>query len=252
MPTPLDLLMAPISLGLLGIYLFLMIWEAIFPARKMPAVPYWHLKGIVAFILYFFISSYLPILYASWWPTFHLMDLSGMNIIAGAIIATLASELGVYVWHRSMHGQKLLWRVFHQMHHSAERIDTYGAFYFSPADMIGWTVLGTVVFSFITGLPPESISIMLLVSNFLNILQHANIKTPVWLGYIVQRPESHAVHHEKGVHAYNYCSIPLFDMLFGTFRNPSKYVPENGFYYGASARVKEMLLFREVDKPPTQ
>jgi len=249
MPTPLDLLLNPISLSILGMYLFLMLWEGIFPARKMPVIPYWHIKGILSFIIYFFISSYLPFLYAAWWPSFHLLDLSGVNVIAGGIIAILLNELGVYIWHRSMHGQKWLWRIFHQMHHSAERIDTYGAFYFSPVDMIGWTVLGTVVFSFVTGLPPASIALMLLVLNFLNIFQHANIRTPVWIGYIVQRPESHAVHHEKGVHAFNYCSIPLFDILFNTFRNPRGYVKENGFYKGASARVKEMLLFKEVDKP---
>lgn len=252
MPTPLELLIHPIALSMLGIYLLLMIWEAVFPARKMPVIPYWHIKGIASFIIYFFISSYLPFLYATWWPSFHFLDLSGVNVIIGSVIALLLSELGVYVWHRSMHKQKWLWRVFHQMHHSAERIDTYGAFYFSPTDMIGWTILGTVVFSFVTGLPPQSITLMLLVSTFLNIFQHANIKTPVWIGYIIQRPESHAVHHEKGVHAFNYCSLPLIDMLFSTFRNPAGYVKENGFYHGASTRVKEMLLFKEVDQPRKQ
>jgi sterol desaturase/sphingolipid hydroxylase (fatty acid hydroxylase superfamily) len=249
MPTAIELLLNPISLSMFGMFLFLMLWEAVLPARKLPPIPYWHIKGLASFIVYFFISSYLPFVYAAWCPTFHLLNLSSMNIWTGALVAILLSELGVYVWHRSMHRQKWLWRIFHQMHHSAERIDTYGAFYFSPADMVGWTVLGTVVFSFVTGLPPESITIMLLVSTFLNIFQHANIKTPVWLGYFVQRPESHAIHHQKGVHAYNYCSIPLIDMLFNTFRNPHRYVKENGFYYGASKRIKEMLLFKEVDKP---
>ena len=135
------------------------------------------------------------------------------------------------------------------MHHSAERLDTYGAFYFSPFDMIGFMLLGTVCFSFIMGLPPQSITLILLVTNFFSIFQHANIKTPAWIGYIVQRPESHAVHHAKGVHAYNYSDLPLFDILFGTFRNPDKYVPETGFYKGASERMGDMLLFRDVSIP---
>lgn len=134
------------------------------------------------------------------------------------------------------------------MHHSAERLDTYGAFYFSPYDMIGWTVLGTVCFSVIVGLPPQSVTVLLLVTNFFSIFQHANIKTPQWVGYIIQRPESHAVHHSKGVHAFNYSDLPLFDIIFGTFRNPRGYVKETGFYIGASSRLKDMLMFKKVDK----
>ncbi|MES2851238.1 MAG: sterol desaturase family protein [Bacteroidota bacterium] len=226
-----------------------MIYEALFPARKLPTIPYWQIKGIFSFFLYFFVSVYLPMLYAKWLPGAQLIDLSRSNVIVGAAAGLLLYEFGMYVWHRTMHSNNRLWRVFHQMHHSAERVDTYGAFYFSPVDMTGWTVLGTIYFSLILGLPPQSVTIILLTANFLSIFQHANIKTPVWLGYFVQRPESHAVHHAKGIHAYNYSDLPLFDIIFGTFRNPAGYVEETGFYKGASSRVGEMLLFKEVDKP---
>lgn len=172
-----------------------------------------------------------------------------MNVTLAAVLGILLYELGVYVWHRGMHKNNILWRVFHQMHHSAERLDTYGAFFFSPFDMIGFTLLGTFCFSFIMGLPPQAITITLLVSNFFNIFQHANIKTPTWLGYIVQRPESHAVHHAKGIHAFNYSDLPLFDIIFGTFRNPGEYVKEAGFYNGASSRIGEMLMFHDVSIP---
>lgn len=249
MPDPLAILSDPVSLYILGMYLLLILWEVFFPARKLPPIPYWQIKGILSFFFFFYLSTYLPLFYAAWLPSSQLLNLAEINVVAGGIIGVLLYELGMYVWHRFMHSSNVLWRVFHQMHHSAERLDTYGAFYFSPFDMIGWTVLGTVCFSFITGLPAQSITIVLLVTNFFSIFQHANIKTPTWLGYFIQRPESHAVHHAKGVHAYNYSDLPLFDILFGTFRNPSGYVEETGFYKGASSRVKDMLLFREVDKP---
>jgi hypothetical protein len=35
-------------------------------------------------------------------------------------------------------------------------------------------------------------------------------------------------------------------MLFGTFVNPKTFVEEYGFYDGASARVIDMHLFRDV------
>jgi sterol desaturase/sphingolipid hydroxylase (fatty acid hydroxylase superfamily) len=97
-----------------------------------------------------------------------------MNVAFASLLGVLLYELGMYVWHRSMHKNNVLWRVFHQMHHSAERLDTYGAFFFSPFDMIGFTLLGTVCFAFIMGLPSQAVTIVLLVTNFLSIFQHAN------------------------------------------------------------------------------
>jgi sterol desaturase/sphingolipid hydroxylase (fatty acid hydroxylase superfamily) len=112
--------------------------------------------------------------------------------------------------------------------------------------MIGFTLLGTACFEFIMRLPAQAVTIVLLVANFLSIFQHANIKTPGWLGYIVQRPESHAVHHSKAIHAFNYSDLPLFDLIFGSFRNPKEYVKESGFYNGASSRIVDMLSFRDI------
>jgi len=246
MPTPLEILLDPISLYILAMYAILIIWEAAFPARKLPHVKYWKIKGILFFFVFFYLSTYLPLWYAEWLPTSQLIDLSAINPVLAGTVGVLIYELGMYVWHRSMHKSNWLWKIFHQMHHSAERLDTYGAFYFSPFDMIGFTLLGTVCFSFIAGVPPQAITFILLVTNFFSIFQHANIKTPTWLGYIVQRPESHAVHHAKGVHAFNYSDLPLFDMLFGTFKNPKKYVAETGFYHGASDRIGDMLQFKDV------
>lgn len=238
MPTPIEILMDPVSLYLLGMYLLLILWEAIFPARDLPRIAYWRIKGVLSFFFFFYLSTYLPLWYAAWLPSSALIDLSGINAAAAAAIGILLYELGMYIWHWSMHKSNRLWKIFHQMHHSAERLDTYGAFYFSPMDMIGFTVLGTICFAFILGLPAQSITVVLLVTNFFSIFQHANIKTPVWLGYIVQRPESHAIHHARGIHAFNYSDLPLFDLLFGTFNNPKQYEHEAGFYSGGSERVE--------------
>ncbi len=40
---------------------------------------------------------------------------------------------------------------------------------------------------------------------------------------------------------------PVFDMLFSNFRNPRGFGVETGFYPGASARVADMLLFKDVN-----
>ena len=249
MPTPIEILLDPLSLIVIAMYIGLMLWEAVFPARSLPKVKYWKIKGLTAFLAFFYISSYLPLFIDPYLAPYQLFDLTGLGTIGGAIIGVLIYELGLYIWHRSMHSSDLLWRTFHQMHHSAERLDTYGAFFFSPMDMIGFTLLGSVCLTLIVGVSPQAITLILLLTNFLAIFQHANIKTSQWLGYIFQRPEAHAYHHGLGIHKNNYSDLPLFDILFGTFSNPKSYENETGFYHGATNRIGEMLLFKDVTNP---
>ena len=169
-------------------------------------------------------------------------------MLPSTIVAVLVFEFLIYVWHRSMHSNQFLWRVFHQMHHSAERVDTLGAFYFSPADMVGFTLVGSLSLVVIVGIPAESATYFLYITMFLGIFQHTNVRTPRWLGYLIQRPESHSLHHQKGVHRFNYSDLPLFDILFGTFKNPDEFASETGFYLGASARVGDMWIGKDVSE----
>jgi sterol desaturase/sphingolipid hydroxylase (fatty acid hydroxylase superfamily) len=252
MPTPIEILLDPISLGVLALYAVLMLWEAILPARKLPKIRGWYTRALVSFVVYFFLSSYLPLALDGLLAEYQLFDLSGLGTIAGAAVGLLVYELLLYAWHRAMHESDTLWKLFHQMHHSAERIDTFGAFYFSPMDMIGFTLLGSLSLALVVGLSPGAVTLFLFITVFLGIFQHANVRTPRWLGYLVQRPESHNIHHGRGLHRYNYSDLPVFDMLFGTFRNPADYETEAGFWDGASARVADMLLFRDVSEKPAE
>lgn len=250
MPSPLELLLDPVSLVVFALYAGLMAWELFFPARRLPSVRGWHARGLAAFAVFFFLSSYLPMLWSEQLEAYRLLDLSNLGAWQGALAGVLVYEFGVYVWHRSLHGSGLLWRGLHQMHHSAERLDTFGAFWFSPFDMLGWIVLSSLCLTLVVGLSAEAATLVLYATTFLSVFQHSNIRTPRWLGYFVQRPESHSLHHGRGVHANNYSDLPIFDILFGTFRNPRTHAPEQGFYDGASGRVLSMMLFRDVARRP--
>jgi len=250
MPTPLEILLDPLSLGVLALYAALMLWEALLPARSLPRVRGWVPRALGSFAVYFYLSSYLPLLWDGSLAQYQLFDLGHLGVWAGAAVGLLVYEGLVYLWHRAMHESNFLFRSFHQMHHSAERLDSFGAFYFSPLDMIGFTFVGSLSLSLIVGLSPQAVTVFLFATMFMGIFQHCNVKTPRWLGYLIQRPESHTVHHGKGVHYYNFSDLPLFDLLFGTFRNPRTYELETGFYNGASARVGDMLRFRDVSAAP--
>ncbi|MCI0507795.1 MAG: sterol desaturase family protein [Gammaproteobacteria bacterium] len=249
MPTPLEIILDPVSLTVFGIYAVLILWEAIVPARPLPVIRGWWLRGMAAFMMFFFLSSYLPLYWSERFAHYQLFDLTALGQWGGALAGLLVYEAGVYVYHRSMHGSDLLWHTFHQMHHSAERLDSYSAYWFSPLDMVGWTALVSICLTLVVGLTPEAATLVLYITTFMGIFQHTNVRTPRWLGYVIQRPESHSYHHERGVHARNYSDLPLFDLIFGTFYNPRGFAPATGFYDGASARVGDMLRFRDVSKP---
>lgn len=249
MPTPLEILLDPISLTILALYGGMMLWETLAPGRRLPHVRGWKLRALASFGVFFYLSSYLPLLWDGYFARFQLLDLGALGVVGGTIAGLLVYELVLYAWHRTMHRSDRLWRSIHQMHHSAERLDTFGAFYFSPLDMVTLTLVGSISLVLIVGLDPRAATATLLLLNWLGIFQHANVKTPHWLGYVVQRPESHTIHHARGVHAYNYSDLPLWDILFGTFKNPRDYELETGFYDGASERIVDMLLWRDVSKP---
>jgi sterol desaturase/sphingolipid hydroxylase (fatty acid hydroxylase superfamily) len=77
-----------------------------------------------------------------------------------------------------------------------------------------------------------------------------NVKTPHWpshwLGYIFQRPESHCIHHQEGVHAFNYSDLPMWDMFFGTYRNPLEWEGRCGFGPADEFRLAEMLRGMDI------
>ncbi|MEQ8581570.1 MAG: sterol desaturase family protein [Marinoscillum sp.] len=246
-PTPLQLLLDPVSLTVLAMFFALYAWEKLFPRNKnLPTVKYATARGLFAFAVFFFLSSYLPIVTDGFLAQYQLIDLSGLPLHTQVLIGLFTYQFLLYGWHRSMHESNLLWKGFHQMHHSSERLDIPSTFYFSPLDMIGFTFLGSIVFALLMGVSPQAITVIILVLNFLSIFQHANIRTPQWLGYLIQRPEQHAIHHKRGVHMQNYSDLPIYDLIFGTFSNPKSFEGESGFYDGASARVMDMMLFRDV------
>jgi sterol desaturase/sphingolipid hydroxylase (fatty acid hydroxylase superfamily) len=104
----------------------------------------------------------------------------------------------------------------------------------------------TGLFAGLLGLSPEAGALAGFLGYATAVIQHSNIRTPRWLGYIVQRPEQHGLHHERGVHAYNYGSLMLWDLLFGTFRNPAGFPAQYGFWDGASSRMGALLAGRDV------
>ena len=230
----------------LGMFVAFALLDLVVRARRFPDIPLWKSKGIAFTLLYFAVVTYAPLMWDGLLGRYQLVDGSAWPFWVQLVVGFLFYEFLIYAWHRTMHNVQPIWRWLHQMHHSAERVDIWGAFYFHPFDMLGWALLGSCALVLGIGLSAEAALIVSVAATFCPMFQHANLRTPRWIGYFVTRPESHSVHHERGLHACNYGDIPLFDILFGTFRNPREWSGEAGFFDGGSRKLGPMLMGREI------
>jgi sterol desaturase/sphingolipid hydroxylase (fatty acid hydroxylase superfamily) len=235
------------SLLIPSTFAFFLVTERMFPRRRYPPIRFWTVIGIGCFIMTAVISTLLPMLLPASITRYHLVDGSRLGMVAGVLLGYPLTALFGALLHRSFHEFHPLWLMGHQLHHSPRRLDIPGSVYFHPIDIALQTAPATLVSIFVLGLDPIASATIGYLSVFYGMFQHWNVKTPRWLGYIIQRPESHGLHHELGVHGRNYSDFPLWDMLMGTFVNPETFDGEVGFAGDAPSRVGSMLLFRDVN-----
>lgn len=230
----------------LGLIPALIIADWAIRGHKHDSTRFWRIRAALVTVSAFYFAGYIAVFWGSLLGDFHLLDGRRLGTFAGALAGIAIYELAHYWYHRAAHQFNWLWRAGHQMHHSAESLDAFGAYYLHPVDVFLFTTISSLVFFPLLGLGVKAGVIGAFFLTFNAMFQHMSFSTPRWLGYIIQRPESHSVHHGKGIHRYNYSDLPLWDMLFGTFRNPGSFQAEHGFYPGASGRIADMLLFRDV------
>ncbi|MHC4857156.1 MAG: sterol desaturase family protein [Planctomycetota bacterium] len=105
-----------------------------------------------------------------------------------------------YWWHRLRH-QNRFWQVFHQIHHSASRIEVLTSFYKHPVEILVNSFLAAIILFPLLGAS-------LMASFWYNFFAatgeyfyHANLKSPNWIRYFIQTPELHSVHqYLQGLH----------------------------------------------------
>jgi len=230
-------------------FVAMLIIERVFPARTLPKVRRWLPKGILFFVISAGLNGAIPPVLAAALGGHAPLHLGTLPLWAAVPIGLLASDALSYAVHRLLHNVPFLWRWTHQMHHSAERLDMAGAVYFHPFDTLAQGAAPSLVV-LLLGLSPDAAAIVGFMGFFVGMFQHINVRTPQWLGYFIQRPEAHSVHHARGVHAYNYGNLPIWDILLGTFRNPTTFTEPTGFWDGASSQVGAMLLGRDIGDQP--
>ncbi|MFA4950719.1 sterol desaturase family protein [Brevundimonas sp.] len=221
--------------------------EVIAPASKANCDKRWRIYAGALNGLNLIVVVVAGILFGNWIESYSLLQLQGrFDTITNSLLAFLASSLLAYWYHRLVHKSDRLWRWVHQLHHSPTRIEALTAFYVHPVDALLATLVNAFVAYFVLGVGPASAALALFYVTVFNLVAHADVQSPRWLGFLLQRPEMHRVHHERDVHASNY-GLPLWDLLFGTWRNPEKGPEECGFADDKERLVAQMLLLKDVD-----
>jgi sterol desaturase/sphingolipid hydroxylase (fatty acid hydroxylase superfamily) len=169
-----------------------------------------------------------------------------MSTWPAAASAYFAATFVFYWWHRWRHESDWLWRCFHQVHHSAQRLETSTTFYKHPLEMLVNSLVNGVLIYALLGLSVEAGAAYAMLTATGEFFFHANIRTPHWIGYVYQRPEMHRIHHEHAAHRNNYGDIVWWDMLFGTYENPPAWGGRCGFDASREERLLDMLRFRDV------
>ena len=212
-------ILALIALGMI-------IVERLWPANDLPRVRAWWPRIALINGIQLGIIVLAGRTWDEWFQSTSLISLGDhFGTWMQAAIAYFISTFVYYWWHRLRHESKLFWLLCHQLHHSPNRIEIVTSFYKHPLEITLNSILSAGIVYVLLGCSVEAGMIYTGLTAVEEFFYHWNVKTPHWLGFPVQRPESHPIHHKYRHHTQNFADLPIWDMLFGTFENPCAPVP---------------------------
>ena len=230
-----------IPLVFISVAAVMILAEVLRPGRRWPRVTGWRRRTALLNAAQLAIVLLFGQAWDRWMDGWRLFSADHLGVLAGAVAGYLAITFVYYWWHRWRHESPFLWRWLHQVHHSPRRIEVVTSFYKHPFELVANALLSSFVLYALVGLGAEAASHAVLICGLAELFYHWNVRTPRWLGYLIQRPESHCVHHQEALHWYNFSDLPLWDMLFGTFYNPLDWQLSCGLGGENEARLTEMI-----------
>lgn len=222
------------------------IFERKFPGRELPASKGWYFRSIAINLAQFLLIGLGGITWNKYFRNESLLHFGNWShpAVEGLVYWVMGTFV-FYWWHRIRHANGF-WLIFHQMHHSPKRIELLTSFYKHPVEIIADSVITGFLLYYVFGGTALAGAWTSFFGATGEYFYHSNISTPKWLGYFIQRPEHHSIHHQLDVHKYNYGDITWWDRMFGTFKEADDFVPECGFPKDNETRVWEILKFKDV------
>lgn len=233
----------------IAVFVFCFILERLFVGWKLPRVHSWYTRVVLVNVVQLGVVLLAGVTWEKWFGAYSLFNFSDhMNPWLAGFVAYFIATFVFYWWHRVRHESDFLWRYFHQIHHSPQRLEVITSFYKHPFEMIVNSLLGSFLIYTILSLSLEAGALYTLFTALGEFFYHTNVKTPQWVGYIFQRPEMHRIHHQFNRHKNNYGDFVFWDMMFGTYENPKTWNDRCGFEEHRELRLKEMLMLKDIYK----
>ena len=237
--------MVPFAIIAAATVLFFVL-ERILPGRQLPEAPGWYARAAFLNICQVGIVLLSGLTWNRWMQRWSLFRISAM--MPAPVQGFLGWLIGTFVfywWHRARHDVDFLWRVFHQVHHSPSRIELLTSFYKHPVEILADSTIASAIIFVFLGASPEAGAWFNVFAVLGEYFYHSNLRTPHWLGYFIQRPEHHSIHHQLDLHGFNYGDITWWDRLFGTFRETEEFAAQCGFPKDHEKNLGDMLVFRD-------
>ncbi len=234
---------------ILAVFSACFVLERCIPGWELPHVRTWPARVLLINAAQLAIVLLAGISWERWLSSVSLFRLSDhVGPVAGGMLAYVLATFVFYWWHRARHENDWLWRIFHQIHHSPQRIEVITSFYKHPGEMLINSVIGSLLVYTLLGLSPQAGAIYTLCTALGEFFYHTSVRTPRWVGYLFQRPEMHRIHHQYRRHRNNYSDLPVWDWLFGTYDNPERFEACCGFDTEKEERLLDMLAYRDVHR----
>jgi len=221
--------------------------EQVAPGWPLPSVRTWPVRVLAINAVQLGVVLLAGLTWERWLSSASVFHLAAhVSPAVGGLIAYFIATFVFYWWHRWRHEYSFLWRVFHQIHHSPQRLEVVTSFYKHPGEMIVNSIVGSLLVYTLLGLSLEGGAVYTLCTALGEFFYHTNVRTPRWVGFFFQRPEMHRIHHQFGRHKNNYGDITWWDMLFGTYENPRDWVHTCGYEDHQEQQLLAMLAYKDV------
>jgi sterol desaturase/sphingolipid hydroxylase (fatty acid hydroxylase superfamily) len=222
--------------------------ERALPGSVLPRVRGWWGRVVLINVFQVTLAVLSGYTWNRWWQSASLFTVSEWPMWAGTGATYFVSTFVFYWWHRLRHESPFWWRMAHQIHHSASRLEVLTSFYKHPLEIALNSALSSAICYPLMGCSAAQGAAYTFAIAIAEMFYHWNVRTPRWIGTVLQRPESHRLHHRRFHHTRNYGDLPLWDWLFGTYSNPARADKVRcGFETERERRLGSMLAFREVD-----
>ena len=220
--------------------------ERLFPGRELPNSKGWYLRAILITLCQVGITLMTNKIWIKVFHGFSFFNLSKLESpFFQGFISWFIGTFFFYWWHRLRH-RNGFWHIFHQVHHSPKRIEAITSFYKHPIEILSDSALSAIIMYVLLGVTLQGAFWFNFFAATGEYFYHSNLKSPKWLKYIIQTPELHSIHHQLDVHKYNFADIPLWDRIFGTYKDTNEFAEQCGFPNNNERKLWKMLLFKDV------